>query len=83
MLESTRGARSTTVTLFTRAAMPSAHFNPISPAPTIRTRVLSPIEAARESASSSDMKVNFLSTVSSPANGGTNGDEPVAQISFL
>ena len=68
--------------LFTRPARPSAHFSPMSPAPTIITVLSGFTAASRASMSSIVMKVNFSSTVSSPSMGGTNGDEPVAAHSF-
>ena len=78
ILESTRSARSQTVMLATRSRRPSAHFKPIRPAPTISTRLELSTAASSANVSSMVIKENFFSTVSSPAKGGTKGEEPVA-----
>ena len=77
-----RGAMSTMVRLRHRWRMPSAHFVPMSPAPTISTRLSGVSAAARACASSSVRKENFFSTWSRPAMGGTKGREPVATSSL-
>ena len=81
MLDSTRSARSVTVIDPTRFLIPSAHFKPISPAPTIRTRASGVSAFPSDVASSSVIKLNFFPTVSSPSKGGTNGRDPVAIVS--
>ena len=80
--ESTLSARSHTVTEPTRPMMPSAHFSPIRPAPTISTRLsfVSAFSSAR--LSSRVIKVKCFFTVSSPSNFGTKGDEPVQMHSL-
>ena len=83
MLESTRSAKSHTVTLCTRFFNPSAHFRPISPAPTIKTRLVLVTASSSAKASSTVKKLNFCKTVSSPFIGGTNGLDPVATQTSL
>ena len=83
MLERTRSARSQTVISATLSLSPSAHLSPIRPAPTIRTLDFSFISFSRASASSSAKNENFFSTLSSPENGGTKGEEPVAIQIFV
>ena len=78
MLERILGARSHIVICFTRSEIPSAHFNPIRPAPTIRTLASLFNAFSSSRASSSVIKEYLLFTVSRPSNGGTNGDEPFA-----
>ena len=82
MDDSTRGARSQTVTCFTLSRKPSAHLSPIKPAPTISTRLFLSTACSIEKASSIVRKVNFLSTLSKPAIGGTNGDDPLQMHSL-
>ena len=67
---------------FTRFAMPSAHFRPMSPAPRIKTRLSGVRAASNAWASSRERKVNFRSTSSSPWIAGTKGAEPVATSSL-
>ncbi len=74
-----------TVMLPTFFFIPSAHFNPISPAPIIKTFESGRRESKSLKQSSSDMKVCLSATLSSPVMSGTNGDDPVAtrSLSYL
>ena len=80
--DSTRGARSQTVTVCTLSRRPSAHFSPIRPAPIISTRLFLSTACSMAKESSIVRKVNFFSTVSSPSIGGTKGDDPLQMHSL-
>ena len=73
-----RLAMSTTDTDFTRSKMPSRHFSPMSPAPTISTFFRLERTFSRESASCKVIKLNLFFTPSMPSMGGSKGREPVA-----
>ncbi len=80
--DSTLSARSQTVTEPTLSLIPSAHLRPISPAPMISTRLFSVSAFSSARLSSRVIKVKRFSTVSSPSNSGTKGDEPVHRQSL-